>query len=94
MFADSRLLPGIVRPGFDHIIMNNPTMTPAFLPHACSLAGRRALIHYYRVSTGCGEVEEEALAQATCKLDPVECVRVLDYSPRTYIWRLTLAVKG
>ncbi|MCE4627532.1 MAG: class I SAM-dependent methyltransferase [Desulfurococcales archaeon] len=94
MLADSRILPGFVRPGFEAIIMNNPTMTPSFLPVACKLAEPGALIFYYRVARSCDEAWEEALEASPCPLTALQCVEALDYAPGKLIYRLTLRVTG
>ena len=92
MLADSRALPGFVRPGFDAIIMNNPTMTPSFLPVACELAKKGTVIFYYRVSRSCELAEAEAREASPCPISVLQCVQALDYAPGKFIYRLTLRV--
>ena len=93
--ADARLLPGILRPGYDRIIMNNPTMSRLFQAEACRLAAGEAWIHYYTLTTG----PQEALAEAGgleahgCRIVEARARRVLEYSPREAVYAVDARVE-
>lgn len=87
MRADAEILPRLLKPVFDRIIIDNPTAASRFLPIALGLAKRGAEIHYYTLSYSCETAMEEAglLPNATCR-------RVLEYSPSRAIYSLTAIV--
>jgi len=96
--GDAILLDRVFKPVFDRIIMNNPTMTPRFLPTALNLlASKGGLIHYYRLSGSCREALEEAVQAAGSRvsLELAGCRRVLEHSPGRHVYVLDLkAEKG
>ena len=94
--SDARLLPLILAGGYDRIIMNNPTMTPSFLPQACALASQKAVIHYYRLSASCEEAWGEMLeilGGLGCQARLERCRPVIDYSPRLSVHSLDVVVR-
>ena len=58
--ADARDLPSLTNGRFDRILMPHPSEADAFLPTALGLAGRGAVIHYYRHMLGRDEQEASA----------------------------------
>ncbi len=87
--ADARLLPGILRPVFDRIILNHPTASTGFAGEACALAARPSVLYFYRLTLSCLEAEgevQEALEAAGCRARVRACRRVLDYSPSEAVY--------
>ncbi|MCE4609479.1 MAG: class I SAM-dependent methyltransferase family protein [Desulfurococcales archaeon] len=93
MKADAMILDKILREGFDRIIMNNPTMVAQFLPIACKLAGRHAIIHYYRLAKKCEDVEKELTQLGICSIQILCCRKVIDHGPSTHVFSLDLEIK-
>ena len=90
--GDSSRLSKILRPTFDRIIMNNPTMTPQFLGEACGMSKKGTVIHYYRLHESCEGAVNEALLKAPswCRLQVIGCREVLEHSPTKRIYRVDL----
>ncbi len=55
VLADAMILPDILQPGFDRIIMNLPLSGSQFLPVAFSLCRRGGIIHWYVLVSTQGE---------------------------------------
>ncbi|MCE4625209.1 MAG: class I SAM-dependent methyltransferase family protein [Desulfurococcales archaeon] len=90
--GDSSRLSKILKPVFNRIIMNNPTMTPQFLGEACGISVKNAVIHYYRLHGSCEGAIKEALHEAPswCGLQVDGCREVLEHSPTKRIYRIDL----
>ncbi len=93
MKADAMILDKILREGFDRIIMNNPTMVTQFLPIACKLARRNAIIHYYRLAKTCEDAETELRQFGACSIQIIGCRKVIDHGPSTHVFSLDLEIE-
>ncbi len=93
MEADAMILDRVLREGFDRIIMNNPTMAKQFLPIACGLVGRQAIIHYYRLATKCEDVEKELEQLGVCSIRILGCRSVIDHGPSKHVFSLDLEIR-
>ncbi|MCE4601630.1 MAG: hypothetical protein F7B18_00425 [Desulfurococcales archaeon] len=92
--ADARLLPEIHHSVFTRIIMNNPTMARAFGRVACSMASRKAVVHYYTLTISRLEAEEEAIESLghCSRAEVLESRKVLDYSPERSVYVVDVRV--
>jgi len=92
---DAAKLPLILKNAFDYIIMNLPHSATKFLETALKLAKCRTCLYVYAIGTSHVEVlslVEEALnsvlKSSFCSAALRNVVRVLDYAPRRYIFRI------
>ncbi|NOZ89549.1 MAG: hypothetical protein GXO15_06465, partial [Crenarchaeota archaeon] len=88
---DARRLPELLAPAYDRIIMNLPHAATEFLPVARSLcAPRGCVVHLYTVASA----PEEALQGLPGWARPLAPpLRVLDYAPRRFIYRVDLRLR-
>jgi len=87
--GDASSFISVVRRGaFNRVIMNLPRKALDFLPYVKEAVAVGGVIHVYVI----GESLEEVLSKVRGELDPgmhiVGATRVLDYSPRKYIFRV------
>ncbi|MEM1686069.1 MAG: class I SAM-dependent methyltransferase family protein [Acidilobaceae archaeon] len=95
--ADATLLPLILKPVFNRIIMDHPTASKYFIGEACRLASREAYIVYYTRTINCNEAIRELEERATmcCKRVDIDyCRRVLEYSPSQSIFSIQARTIG
>jgi len=92
---DAARLTTALQPGFNRIIMNLPHRAVEFLPAALKLCSKEhCVIHLYTVARSPEEASRNleqrfpSLARAI-----VAVVRVLDYAPRKYIFRLDIELQ-
>jgi len=94
--ADARLLPTILAPAFDRIILNLPRASVEYAGEACALASRPATLHFYLLTASCEDAAasvEEAIRRAGCAVAWAGCRRVLDYSPREAVYAVDVVVE-
>ncbi len=85
---DARALPSVLAPVFDRVIMNLPHAAKGFLPVARSLCSQRGcVVHLYTVASTPGEALQGLPRWARPLAPPL---RVLDYAPRRFIYRVDL----
>ncbi len=93
--ADARLLPTILEPGYDRVILNLPAASVEFAGVACSLASRPATLHFYLLEASCDGAESrvvQALEREGCRASRVSCRRVLEYSPQEAVYAVDVGV--
>ena len=89
MMSDARLLPTLLKPVFNRVIMNLPHSAKQFLPVARRLCSPRGCTaHLYTVARS----PEEALAELPSWAIPTAVRRVLDYAPGKSIYRVDILV--
>ena len=89
MMSDALLLPTLLKPVFDRVIMNLPHNAKQFLPVARRLCSPRGcIVHLYTVAQSPGEAVEGLPGWAA----PTAARRVLDYAPGKSIYRVDLLV--
>ena len=97
MRADASLLPDLLEPVFDRIVMNHPTGSLRFARVACSLAGtRKPVVHVYLLAGGPEEATAKAAAafrDAGCRPLSAAPRRVLDHAPREYVYAVDLVLE-
>lgn len=95
--ANARVLPEILEPVFDRVIMNHPTASLSFAREACNLArpGQVVAIHVYLLAGEPGEAEEAARGafKPFCRILGSRVRRVIDHSPRKFIYSVDLEVE-
>ncbi len=99
MRADAKLLPRVLEPVFDRIIMNHPTASLNFIEEACMLIkpGSVARLHVYVISTSPTEatrsVEEGIRIRSRCTIKKLQVRRVIDHSPKRFIYAVDVEVE-
>lgn len=98
MRADAKMLPEILEPVFDRIVMNHPKASLEFTDAACKLikAGGTAMLHVYTISTIPSEALEavkESIA-GKCSIKRLYVRKVIDHSPRRFIYAVDVEVEG
>ena len=94
--GDARLLPRVLRPVFDRIIMNLPATSLDFAREACMLASRPAVVHVYVRTISRLEAEGlalEAFESAGCRAMVESSRKALDYSPQEAVYAVDLRVE-
>ncbi|ABM80574.1 class I SAM-dependent methyltransferase [Hyperthermus butylicus] len=90
VMADAALLPELLRPVFTRIIMNLPHSSKQYLPAALKLCSPRGCtIHLYTVASSPEEAAEGITVGEVARI-----VKVLDYAPYKYIYRVDLKLEG
>lgn len=94
--TDSHLLPLILRHKvFDHIIMNLPHGSLEFLNDAVKLVKYRGILHVYVISKSKENAYkklEEEITRIGHECSSYSIVKVLEYAPYKYIYRITCEV--
>ena len=94
--ADSHLLPLTLRHKvFDHIIMNLPHGSLEFLNDAIKLIKNRGMLHVYvidKYKENAYKKFEEEITKIGYKCSNYSIVKVLEYAPYKYIYRITCEV--
>ena len=92
---DAAKLPSILKSSFDHIIMNLPHAAIKFLETALRLAKHCTYLHVYVIDltpmNALKSVEKalnHVLRNSLCSIAFRNVIRVLDYAPRRYIFRV------
>lgn len=94
--ADAAVLPELLDAIFDRIIMNHPTGSLRYAEQACRLVHGRAWLHIYLLAEEPGEAKvlaSSAVSAAGCKVLSAKARRVLDHSPREFVYAVDLAVE-
>ncbi|GAB6148267.1 class I SAM-dependent methyltransferase [Stetteria hydrogenophila] len=97
--ADARLLPSVLEPVFDRVVMNHPTGSLGFIREACSLATPRgaAVLHVYTLASEPSQAASavaERLEGAGCRaIGEPKAREVLEYSPRQSIYAVDVEVE-
>jgi len=94
---DATKLPSILKNSFDYIIMNLPHSAIKFLETALRLAGYHAYLNVYTIDSSHMEALrsiEKALSSILkncfCSVAFRDVIKVLDYAPRRYIFRVCI----
>ena len=94
--ADSALLPGILKPVFDRIIMNNPRVSRRYVDVACKLSAKKSVIHYYLVSVSSVQAEDDTVDafKSECKgnIEVLGVREVLAYGPGEGVYAVDLMI--
>lgn len=99
MRADAKLLPRILEPIFDRVIMNHPTASLNFIEEACVLTKPRstARLHVYIVSASPSEaakaVQDSIRIRSRCTVKKLQVRRVIDHSPKRFIYAVDVEVE-
>jgi len=95
LVADSSYVASMFLSQFDRVIMNLPQNSLNFLSQALEITKRNAYIYLYTIAPSCSDAVK--MLQSTIskisvdkKVKVENCVRILPYSPRRYIYRINL----
>jgi len=94
---DAAKLPSILKNSFDHIIMNLPHLAIKFLGTALRLTKHYTYLHVYTIDLTHMEALKSVekalnsiLKNGLCSIAFRDVIRVLDYAPRRYIFRVCI----